>query len=95
MSDRPKHPETRIMRNNQAKLDELEYFLEGIGVLLFGPEAEDFRKLRTYVPEGANLSLLIDAAKGTDGRDIAYDFQFVHGDLARRLSSEQIGRAHV
>jgi hypothetical protein len=76
------------MRPHQAKLDELEYFFDDIGTQLFGPEASDFRRLERHVPRTANLLILLDAAREAEGKDIAADFQFVHGELLRRRSGE-------
>jgi hypothetical protein len=81
---------TRALHTNQPKIDELEYFIEGIARMLFGPEAEDYRKLREYVPSSANLSLLIDAARDMGReRDVAEDFGFIFAQLDRNLGERR------
>jgi hypothetical protein len=75
------------MRNNQGKLDEIERFVEPIGIRLFGPGGGDFRLLRDFIPTGANRSLVIDAARTLPGRDVAVDFASVEADLFRHLAA--------
>ena len=83
MAQGPDLGSTQMMRSNQAKIDELEYFVEGIARSLFGPEAEDYRRLRDFVPTTPNLSLLIDAARARPPKDIAEDFRFVWNELEK------------
>jgi len=66
---------------NQERIDELEYFLEGIGRFLFGDEGEDFRALRRYIPQTRNVSALVDLHRRGIGRDLAEDLRFLHGEL--------------
>ena len=84
-------PDTAKLDGNQDKIDELEYFLEGIGRALLGPPGEDFRLLAELVPRTRNLSALVSLALASGkAKDIAEDLRFLHGELegsfARGLS---------
>ena len=91
MSDSFDPTRTRVMRSNQYKIDELEFFIEGIARMLFGPEAEDYRKLQEYVPTTANVSLLIDKGRALGGKDVAEDFQFIYSELEKHHGDDPAG----
>jgi len=66
---------------NQERIDELEFFLEGIAGFLLGGEGEDFRQLRMFVPQSRNLSGLIDLYESNPERDPSEDLRFLYGEL--------------
>ena len=85
-SEEPKDISTRTILSNQPKIDELEFFIEGIGRMLFGPEAEDYRELRNFVPMTSHLSMILDRSNPEETKkDVAEDFQFIYSDLERYL----------
>jgi hypothetical protein len=89
-----KRPQVRTQRidGNQEQIDQLEYFLEQIGRLLFGAEGEDFRVLAGYVPRTRNLSALISRGRQA-GLDVAEDLRFLHAELGRRRGPADAGGA--
>lgn len=80
---------TGPIAGNQAKIDELEYFIESIARYLYGKEAEDFRRLRQYVPVTRNLSALLDLARDDGRRDVSEDLRFLYTELEARDRSSR------
>ena len=80
---------TGPIAGNQAKIDELEYFIASIGGYLYGTEGEDFRRLRQYVPVTRNLSALLDLASVDGRRDVSEDLRFLHVELEARARASR------
>jgi hypothetical protein len=76
-------PNTAPILGNQDHIDGLDYFLEGIGVHLFGEvEGQSYRCLGRYLPSTRNLSALLSHGRSA-GKDIAEDLSFLNGELER------------
>jgi hypothetical protein len=79
--------QTARIDGNQERIDELEYFIEGIGRILLGPEGENFRVLGEYLPRTRNLSALVNLSRAA-GTDIAEDLRFLFSELRNRTGPQ-------